>query len=318
MADPEPVHLHTATTDPEVANDALRRLYTGARMGTVGELSSFSYSQDVDGDSEFNVGSLRFRGSIAGHMVLEDSFSVVLPRDGSVNWQIDDRSGSGSGLFLVQPGQHYYGEVDRLSVDSVNFGLRTLQQTARTVYGQEDLDVAFDDPRPVSPEWERYWTATARFVQEAFSDPAVSSMPLLRADLRRRIAVATLETFLLAGDPQARRASVAEHQAGFRRAVEFLHGVLAQPVTVEDVARHAGLSTVELVHAFRSHAGTTPGAYLRRLRLAAAHQDLVRGDPTAGDTVREIALRWGMAYPGDFARLHRQTYGEPPSRTLRR
>jgi AraC-like DNA-binding protein len=318
MADPAPVHLHTATTDPEVANEALRQLYTGARMGTVGELSSFSYSQDVDGDSELNVGRLRFRGSIAGHMVLEDSFSVVLPRDGNVNWRIGDRSGTGPGLFLVQPGQNYYGEVDRLSVDSVNLGLPTLQETARTVYGRDDLDVAFDDPRPVSRAREQYWTATARVVQEALGDPVLASLPLLRADLRRRIVVATLETFLLTDDPRARRASVAEHQTGFRRAVEFLHGALSQPVTVEDVARHAGLSTVELVRAFRSHAGTTPGAYLRDLRLSAAHQDLVRGDPAAGDTVREIALRWAMAYPGDFARRHRQTYGEPPSRTLRR
>ena len=75
---------------------------------------------------------------------------------------------------------------------------------------------------------------------------------------------------------------------------------------------------MELVRAFRSHAGTTPGAYLRELRLVAAHDDLVQGDPARGDTVRGIARRWGMNHPGDFARRHRQAYGENPAATLRR
>jgi transcriptional regulator GlxA family with amidase domain len=96
-----------------------------------------------------------------------------------------------------------------------------------------------------------------------------------------------------------------------------MHASLSLPITVEDVARHVRLSTLELTRAFRSHTGMTPPAYLRGLRLAAAHQDLVRGDSSQGDTVAGVALRWGFAHAGDFARRHRRVYGESPSRTLR-
>ncbi|MFF0991309.1 helix-turn-helix transcriptional regulator [Kocuria nitroreducens] len=313
-----PIHLHVATTDPEVANEALQQIYTSARMGTVADESSFLYRQDVLGDPDLNLGRLTFRGSIAGRMVLDEVFSVVLPRAGGVDWSIDGRTGTGLGVFLLQPGQEYYGEVDQLLVDSVNIGLSTMQRTARTVYGDETLEVSFHDPRPRSPARERHWRSTFTFVQQVLAQPEVASVPLLRADLRRQMAVATLETFSFAGDPGVRRTSAAGQHSAYRRAVEFLHGAVSSPITVEDVARHAGTSTVELSRAFRSHAGTTPGAYLRELRLVAAHDDLVQGDPSRGDTVRGIALRWGMAHPGDFARRHRQAYGENPAATLRR
>lgn len=318
MSPATPIHLHFTTTDPEVANEALQQVYTRARMGTVDDRASFLYSHDVGGDSDLSLGRLTFRGSIAGRMVLEETYSVVLPRAGGVNWRIDGRTGTGMGLFLVQPGQEYYGEVDRLSVGSVNLGLEALRRTARDAYGDETLEVSFHDPHPVSPARERHWRGTYEFVEQVLADPDVASVPLLRADLLRRMSVATLEAFPLLRDPRTRRASAAEQQAAYRRAVEYMRAGLASPITVEDVARHVDLGTVELTRAFRSHTGTTPGAYLRDLRLTAAHEDLLQGDPGAGDTVRSIALRWGMAHPGDFARRHRRAYGENPGETLRR
>jgi AraC-like DNA-binding protein len=312
-----PLHLQVSTTDPEAANEALRQVYSRARMGTIDDPSSFLYRQEVHGDSELTLGRLTFRGSIAGHMVLEENFSVVLPRSGSLDWEIAGRKGSGLSLFMVQPAQDYFGAVDRLAVDSVNLSRPALQDTARTVFGDERLEVAFEHPRPVSPAREKYWRTTYDFVQQALADPAVADVPLLRADLLRQISVATLETFALCGDVQARRASTAARQAAYRRAVEFVDAAVSLPITVEDIARHVGLSTLELTRAFRSHAGTTPAAHLRGLRLAAAHEDLVHGDPAEGHTVAEIAARWGFAHPGDFARRHRQAYGENPGRTLR-
>jgi AraC-like DNA-binding protein len=75
-----------------------------------------------------------------------------------------------------------------------------------------------------------------------------------------------------------------------------------------------------LTAAFVTHAplGLTPAQYLRRTRLAAAHRDLVNGDPTRGDTVREIALRWGFPHPGTFAKHYRDAYGSNPRWVLDR
>jgi len=71
---------------------------------------------------------------------------------------------------------------------------------------------------------------------------------------------------------------------------------------------------------FRGHSPSnlTVRGHLERTRLSAAHSDLVIGDPTRGDTVRDIAHRWGFANPSRFARLYREQYGVNPKWVLDR
>ena len=78
-----------------------------------------------------------------------------------------------------------------------------------------------------------------------------------------------------------------------------------------------GVGPRTLQYAFRRHRDTTPLAYLRRVRLALAREDLVAAEPGDGTTIAEVAARWGYARPGRFADAYRQMYGEPPSQTLR-
>ncbi|MEX5259652.1 helix-turn-helix transcriptional regulator [Kocuria sp. CPCC 205263] len=314
MTEPLPIRLRVATTDPEVANDRLRQTYAGAEIRTPRDDPAFAYRQDVDGDAELSLGRFHFRGRGRVNLVLEDTLTVVRRRTGAHRWEVDGRRGTG--LMVIQPHEDYRAELEFLEVDSLNLHLPALQDTARAVHGDLDLEVAFDHPRPASAARAKYWADTYEHVHEALTDPAIATVPLLRADLRRRMSVATLEAFCLSGDPSTRRTSVAARQTAHRKAVEFMHASLSLPITVEDVVRHVGLSTVELTEVFRSRTGMTPADHLRGLRLAAAHQDLVRGAPADGETVRAIALRWGFLHAGDFARRHRQAYGENPARTL--
>ncbi|MFE7630200.1 helix-turn-helix transcriptional regulator [Kocuria sp. NPDC057446] len=314
VTDPLPIRLRVATNDPEVAGDRLRQTYAGAEIRTPRDDPAFAYRQDVDGDAELSLGRFHFGGRGRVNLVLEDTLTVVRRRTGTHRWEVDGRRGTG--LMVIQPHEAYRAELEFLEADSLNLHLPALQDTARAVHGDQDLEVAFDHPRPASPAHAKYWADTFDFAHGILTDPAISTVPLLRADLHRRMAVATLETFRLSGDPRTRRISVAARQTAHRQAVEFMHASLSLPITVEDVARHVGLSTVELAGVFRSRTGITPAAYLRGLRLAAAHQDLVRGTPAGGGTVRAIALRWGFPHAGDFARRHRHAYGENPARTL--
>lgn len=309
------MHVHVATNSPEMADEALQQVYAKARMGRVGDPVGFSYHQDVQGDSDLSLGSFHFGGHGEVGLVLEDTLTVVRPRAGGHRWEVGGRRGTGT--MMIQPGVPYQAQLELLTVDTVDFGLPALRETARTVYGDDRLELSFGDPRPAFPARDGYWRSSYEFVRQVLSDPAMSSVDMLRADLLRRISVATLETFALSSGPRTLRSTTAARQAAYRRAVEFMQASLSLPITLEDVARYAGTSTVELARTFRHHAGTTPGAWLRELRLGAAHRDLVDGNPADGDTVREIALRWAMPYPGDFARRYRRAYGRNPGRTLR-
>jgi AraC-like DNA-binding protein len=106
--------------------------------------------------------------------------------------------------------------------------------------------------------------------------------------------------------------------AALRRARRFCEEHAAEPITLRDIATAARVSVRTLQSGFREHLQTTPMAYLREVRLARAHADLLHiaatGSPT---TVTEVALRWGFAHLSRFAAFYRQTYGHAPSVTRR-
>jgi AraC-like DNA-binding protein len=87
-------------------------------------------------------------------------------------------------------------------------------------------------------------------------------------------------------------------------------------VTVGDLARAGNLSVRALEDGFRRHVGTTPMAYLRSVRLARAHDELVEAEPGA-TTATAVAQRWGFAHYGRFAAQYRQRFGCSPAETLR-
>jgi transcriptional regulator GlxA family with amidase domain len=105
-------------------------------------------------------------------------------------------------------------------------------------------------------------------------------------------------------------------RAVLRRAVAHIEQHHADPnLTMADIAAAARATPRTVQYAFRSRLDTTPMNYLRRVRLARAHEDLRRADP-ASTTVTAVAARWGFLHPGRFAFYYRQAYRETPSATL--
>ncbi|MEV7027004.1 helix-turn-helix transcriptional regulator [Kitasatospora sp. NPDC093558] len=104
--------------------------------------------------------------------------------------------------------------------------------------------------------------------------------------------------------------------ATLRKAIAFIETNAEREITLADIAAAAFVTPRALQYAFRRHLDTTPLAHLRRVRLDAAHRDLLAADPGA-TTVTEIAMRWGFAHPGHFAGLYRDAYRRTPSDTLR-
>jgi AraC family ethanolamine operon transcriptional activator len=100
-----------------------------------------------------------------------------------------------------------------------------------------------------------------------------------------------------------------------RRAEEFIFANLARPVTILALCRELDVSERTLQYAFRDRFGMTPKAYLKAHRLNAVRRELKAADPTTA-TVHEIANRWTMTHPGEFAADYRQHFGELPSDTL--
>jgi transcriptional regulator GlxA family with amidase domain len=105
--------------------------------------------------------------------------------------------------------------------------------------------------------------------------------------------------------------------ATLRLAIDFIEANAQRDVRAADIADAASVSVRAVQLAFRRHLDTTPMTYLRRVRLAQAHEQLAAGDRQCGATVSEIATRWGFFNAGRFSALYRDIYDELPKQTLR-
>jgi transcriptional regulator GlxA family with amidase domain len=90
-------------------------------------------------------------------------------------------------------------------------------------------------------------------------------------------------------------------------------GRLDQPITVEDLARHASMSSRNLARRFRAVTGTTPLQWLLTQRVRRA-QELLE---TTDESVEAIATTTGMGTATTLRRHFNQLIGVPPD-TYRR
>ncbi len=106
-----------------------------------------------------------------------------------------------------------------------------------------------------------------------------------------------------------RERALADHPA-LSRAVEFIHGHLAEAFTLYDVACAAQLHRTHLARVFKRAMGETIGGYTRRARLVRA-QDLMRFHPRW--PLSRLAIEAGFTDHAHFTRVHSRIWGAAPS-----
>ncbi|MDD2054718.1 AraC family transcriptional regulator [Pseudomonas putida] len=132
---------------------------------------------------------------------------------------------------------------------------------------------------------------------------------------------ATLINALIYGQPNNLQSPLHSVQASrrispyfVRRTEEFILAHVHDPLSIEQLAEHAGVSVRTLFSGFREFRDTSPMAFLRDVRLEQVHLELRQ---PGNDSVTDIALKWGFAHLGRFSQEYRKRYGELPSATLR-
>jgi len=129
---------------------------------------------------------------------------------------------------------------------------------------------------------------------------------LVRADASE-IERATLVTETLSEVVGTRLAGSGRAPRAVRRARAYLRDVLADKVTLDELAQHAGLDKFHLVRAFRAEVGLPPYEYLTHLRIARA-RELLR----EGILVAEAAQAVGFCDESQLHRHFRRIVGVPP------
>lgn len=302
----------------------LREHFRSADLGEAESYIQRSYGNvDLDAEDlvfeETSVGDERFalrRLSVEGGYSADCDLDavIVVQSDGDYEWEVAGERGTATAPVLFQPGSTLACRLQDTRVRVVGFPVEVLTDLARTVYNDDAINVSFAGAHPVSPSLARAWQSAASL---AFESGGAFDSDLIRAAAFRSLAVTTLETFATVGDRRKRAESVAQQQGAYRRAVAFFEQHASLPITIDDAASAAGVSTAALDRAFRTHSvpGRTPQEHLLAVRLDAAHTEMVGSSIDAGLTVRAVAARWGFT-PRELTRHHLQIYGTRPADLL--
>ncbi|MBV1850027.1 AraC family transcriptional regulator [Catellatospora tritici] len=323
MTDGEALRVQSrefTTRDMEVAHQVICDTYTPHRPRVLGGSHDFRFQQHVITAGELSMSSVRHTASVetVTHPLPYLLFGVSLNAELSVQ----------AGREEVRPmrGDAYLSPTGvPLTVQWTEVDVRLLwlpvERVARVAArsGVALADFRFLAMTPVSREAGRQWRATMAYLFQMLNEPdTVLANPLVHAaavDLAAAAAIGAFPNTATTAGHLGEPGRVAP--AALRRAVAFVDAHAHQPVTVEDIADAAGLSCRALQTAFSRHVGTTPMAYLRRVRLERAHRDLQAADPTRGATVADVARRWGFTSLSRFAAVYQQEYGRSPRHTLR-
>ena len=101
---------------------------------------------------------------------------------------------------------------------------------------------------------------------------------------------------------------------GLCRARDLLHEVPEQTLTVEEIAREAGISPFHFIRQFETVFGLTPHQFRIQSRLERARRLLAAGSHSVTDVCVEV----GFSSLGSFSDLFTRRVGETPSGYRRR
>lgn len=295
------------STDPAVAADAIARTHMTHGVDVTSDGAPFSFEERVRGTRLLSLESTACTGVVRG--TIEPDGAMVLVWLKSGRGTVDGhRVPIGRPVLYrnePQPVRFESFQKDVLRIDRA-----TVERVAAERGDWAPGPLEFQ-PRhvPEGPTLAAWWLMVRTIAAEVLGGPDEVSEERERE--LTRFAAGGLLTAIPhwpVGQPGPQTAA----SARFARAETFLLEHATEQITVADIANAAGLSVRGLQAAFNRHHGITPLAYLRRIRLLLAREQLQSDvDPS----IAEVARGAGFAHLGRFAGAYRDEFGELPRHT---
>jgi len=210
------------------------------------------------------------------------------------------RAGPG-GVALLNPDMVHTGQAGT----PAGWAYRVLYPDPGLVGGVA-ADLGWQRGTPSFPETVIYDAGSARLLRAAHvaaeHGDALASASLLRAAL-----AGLLRAHARPGGRAGAERGPYRSPAAVRTVRDLLAGRLADPPSLDDLARESGMSPFALVRAFRAETGLPPHAYVNHLRVRLARRLLDGGVAPA-----DVAAAAGFADQAHLTRHFKRVVGVPP------
>jgi AraC family ethanolamine operon transcriptional activator len=129
------------------------------------------------------------------------------------------------------------------------------------------------------------------------------------------ILMGLLEVFSQESPNQTIHTSYQHRKTIVNDARAFLQNHHERAITLSELCEACHTSRRTLQNSFESILGLSPIQYLRYTRLNGVRRDLKQA--RTGETIGDIAARWGFWHLGQFAKDYKGVFGQLPSETLK-
>jgi len=311
-----------SVVDPDEAHQLIADAYSPATLKINGRSDDFFFKLRMTELPGLTLGHTRFGGDVRVAAPPPSIYVVCLATKGALEVRSGKHARVVTGLSgaVSDPQQITYfenwssgAELVSLRLEHVALEHKLAQLIGRTPTEPIRFQFALDSASRQSASFVR----ALRMLHAETREPGRLSADPLAATALTDVVV----TSLLVCQPN--NYSELLHEAGkppppgtIRNARELIESDPMAVNTVGELAAHAHVSVRSLEEGFQRHLGTTPMAYLRRVRLTRANAELALADPRE-QTVAAIARHWGFQHLGRFAQVYREQFGELPAQTLK-
>lgn len=251
-----------------------------------------------------------------------DGYQVGVPMGGHLLATQGGRSivGAGDQAPVFRMGEDVV--LDHWSADCRQLGVKirpdVLESRLQALLDEPvDLPIRLPAQLDIGTGAGRSWATLVRFVAGEFHHGAGAlDVPRFAASVCETLTTGLLMALDHPYSAALHRSVQVYRPQPVRRAIDAIQARPEHPFTAEELARSAGVGVRTLQAGFQRYVGKSPLAYLRDVRLAHAHAELLTSDQRR-TTVAEVAHRWGFPHVSRFAGAYRARYHTTPSRTLR-
>lgn len=307
-------HYHR-TSDPEKARRWLSARYQRDARLTV--LTPEQFNVAIAGRSwpEFGFSFVTWTGTVqVSDVAATDYVTVHEILDGEYRYQQADTDlfVSPTGFLLVSSGSDLTATLANVQNRSLTISTALLRELAAAAGAS---DVQFTGHCPISIAAARNLRRVFNFTETWGRDDDAADNPLSVHTTSRLLAATLLHSFPNTA-VSAELAPPDSHElSAVDRAVTYVRENLAKNIGVPDIAKAARVSDRSLHDMFQRRFDEPPMAYVRGLRLDAAHRELRVMDPSSG-TIKSVAARWGFPSAGHFTAAYKKRFNMTPSQSL--
>jgi len=146
--------------------------------------------------------------------------------------------------------------------------------------------------------------------------PDLLGNPTVCAGFQQRVLDSIVDVFTATATDHIRWPAPSRRAYIVGRALDYIDARLSDPLSIVEICTMIRVCPRSLSNAFANVLGTSPKSYVLTARLMKVHREI--SDRRECSSIESVAMRWGFAHMGRFARYYREAFGQYPSETLRK